>query len=95
MTQLEDQLTKVITRGLESTPELRSQLAGVLLFEDSGKVTKTEADYRLVKTNNDETCGSCIHFRDSSCFIVAGNIDPNYVSNYYEPRVKVVKDESK
>lgn len=48
-----------------------------------GKVTKSEAHYR---PSDGEFCRDCRHFSNSSCALVAGKIQPLYVSDYYEPK---------
>ena len=48
------------------------------------RYSKDEANYRPAGSSG-TNCGECKHFNQAgSCELVAGNIDPTYVSDYFE-----------
>jgi hypothetical protein len=65
--------------------------------EDSGPMTKSEANYRRSALNEDEypeECSTCQHYSSpggglGDCQKVAGTINPEWVCDYYEPGVKL------
>lgn len=48
------------------------------------KLSKEDVDYRGAVPGEDERCGNCVHFNDGACELVAGEIDPDFVSNKFE-----------
>jgi len=51
------------------------------------KVSQWSADYRVA--TGDHRCGNCVMFHDGTCDLVAGEIAPEGVCKYWEPRPEV------
>lgn len=57
------------------------------LRSDAGKAPMGDVNYRMADTP-EMSCMACKHFiADSACDVVAGRIDPNGVSDLFEPGV--------
>lgn len=91
MAALESQLAALksslkVAEGLvESLQGAPADLAGV-------KVPKDRVDYHEA-TEPNKTCGKCVRFNRNanSCDVVAGRIEPEYVSNLFVSGVHVTK----
>lgn len=80
----------IIKPHTKTTAKERDSLMGVLSSSTvpKEKVTKNEADYKRAEESSDEYCDNCDNFFRTSrqCRVVAGRIEPSFISTYYEPR---------
>jgi hypothetical protein len=59
---------------------------------DANKLTKEEVSYRAAGRSATR-CSSCAHYQgDGICAVVAGPVDPDGVSDMWEPRDKGLRD---
>jgi len=49
-----------------------------------GKIPQDEAHYRMAD-DSAYRCANCLFFREGSCLVVDGEIESDYVSNYFRP----------
>jgi len=59
----------------------------------SGKKSKQDANYRPAEHDTNENCSECQHYLspggpESSCKIVAGIVEGDMLSDYFQPRTE-------
>ena len=63
-------------------PRNEMLLRAIIEAGTSSKVSKTIANYST--GNKQSHCGNCQHYKDHSCEVVSGRIDPAYWCKYWE-----------